>query len=69
MNLFRLLATLAVRQKPIIINGSVGFTTFAVGDMLSQGARPLRPPPTPTAVGITPAIQQKPSWQQLIGDR
>lgn len=69
MNFFRLLATLAARQKPFIVNGSVGFTTFAVGDVLSQGARPLPPPPTPTALGITPAIRQKPSWQQLIAER
>ena len=65
MNFFRLLVALAARQRPVLINSSVGFTTFAAGDVLSQGTRPF-----PSSVTVNdPVAPQELSWQHSFADR
>lgn len=65
MKVIGVLAALAQRHRPVLINSGVGFATFAVGDALSQGARPLQP----VATTPTPAAAGQQSWQRQLADR
>lgn len=63
-----IIAALAQR-KSTLINAGVGFSTFAVGDAISQGARPQ--PQALLAEGQRRQQQQlaEPSWrQQFVGE-
>ncbi|CAN0003722.1 unnamed protein product [Ectocarpus sp. 6 AP-2014] len=61
-----LIAALANRRSTLI-NGAVGFSTFAVGDALSQGARPQS---QLVVAGRRRQHQsEEPSWQQQFIDR
>ena len=52
------------RQRHLLVNGGVGFSTFAAGDALSQGARC---PPLSMSAGQEVAAE--PSWGQQFVER
>ena len=64
MRVVGVIAAIANRQRLVLVNGGVGFSTFAVGDALSQGARP---PPLP--MSVSQEAVTKPSWGQRFVER
>lgn len=60
------IAAIANRRRHVLVNGGVGFSTFAVGDALSQGARPL---PLSVSVGQEAAAAADQSWGQQFVER
>lgn len=65
-----ILATTMSRHRPTLVNGSVGFTTFAAGDVLAQGAfasPDISLADTGSKTGITGTESN--SWLQTFVDR
>lgn len=58
------IAAIANRQRHVLVNGGVGFSTFAIGDALSQGARS-----PPLSMSIGQEVVAEPSWGQQFVDR
>lgn len=61
MKFIGVLAALANRHRPVLVNGGVGFATFAAGDALSQGAR--------STVVMGSRNMSELSWQQQFAER